>query len=73
MEDGSLAVGLFNLSEVPQEITVTQDELGLSGEHQLRDVWRHQDLGNFQGKYSTRINRHGVAFLRILPTVQSSR
>lgn len=70
MEDGSLAVGLFNLSEVPRQINVTWNELDLKGPHCTRDVWRHQDLGEFAEKYSTKVHRHGVAFLRFLPVTE---
>ena len=68
MEDGSLAVGLFNLAEAPRETSVTWKELGLMGKHRVRDVWRHQDLGEFDETYSTKVNRHGVALLRLSPT-----
>ncbi len=70
MEDGSLAVGLFNLGETPRDMSVTWKELGLMGERRVRDVWRHQDLGEFDEKYSTKVNRHGVVLLRMLPTTK---
>ncbi|MFZ5831355.1 MAG: alpha-galactosidase, partial [Planctomycetota bacterium] len=70
MEDGSLAVGLFNLDESPRAIKVAWSELGLSGERRVRDVWRHKDLGAFDGEFSSEVHRHGVVFVRMFPTTK---
>ncbi len=70
MEDGSLAVGLFNLGEVPRPIAVTWKDLSLRGKRRVRDVWRHKDLGFFEGQFSTTVNRHGVALLRLYPVAE---
>jgi alpha-galactosidase len=67
LEDGSLAVGLFNLWELPREITVTWDQLGLEGEQRVRDVWRQRDVGEADGRYSAEVARHGVMFVRMWP------
>ena len=45
LEDGSKAVGLFNLGPVPVPMSVTWDEIGLSGRQRVRDLWRQRDLG----------------------------
>jgi alpha-galactosidase len=65
MEDGSLAVGLFNLDEVAAPITVTWEQLGIKGKQRVRDLWRQKDLGVSQDKYETQVTRHGVAMLRL--------
>ena len=44
LEDGSLAVGLFNLAEQPREMRVEWSSLGIAGEQSVRDVWRQSDL-----------------------------
>ena len=44
MEDGSLAVGLFNLGEEPRRLSVSWEELGLRGPQRTRDLWRQQDI-----------------------------
>jgi len=67
MEDGSLALGLFNLAETPREVAVSWNELELTGRRRVRDVWRHKDLGEFDQTYRATVNRHGVAFLRLFP------
>ncbi|MCP5111318.1 MAG: glycoside hydrolase family 27 protein, partial [bacterium] len=65
LEDGSLAIGLFNLSETEREIAVTWDELGLRGPRQPRDLWRQQDLAEVTGRYTAKLARHGVKMLRL--------
>lgn len=67
MEDGSLAVGLFNLSETPREIAVTWNELGISGRRRVRDVWRQRDLASARAAWRARVNPHGVALVRLFP------
>jgi alpha-galactosidase len=67
LEDGSVAVGLFNLWELPREISVTWDQLGIQGEYRVRDVWRQRDLARAEGTYSAQIARHGVMFVRMWP------
>jgi len=65
MEDGSLAVGLFNLGEEDREITASWDQLGIGGPRRVRDVWRHRDLGTFEGRFSSPVARHGVRLIRL--------
>jgi len=67
MEDGSTAVGLFNLSEAPRPITVTADELGVSGRQRVRDLWRWKDLGAVAEGYRASVARHGVMLVRMWP------
>ena len=65
LEDGSLAVGVFNLGELERDITVEFKDLKLEGAHVVRDVWRQKDLGTFEGKFTSKVGRHGVSFVRI--------
>ncbi len=67
LEDGSLAVGLFNLTESSKAITVTWRDLGLRGSHRVRDLWRQKDGEMVDRQYSTKVNRHGVALVRLIP------
>lgn len=68
LEDGSLAVGLFNLGEPKKEIIVDWSELGISGERIVRDLWRQKDLGTFDRQYTADVARHGVALVRVRPS-----
>ncbi|MBN1851273.1 MAG: NPCBM/NEW2 domain-containing protein [Pirellulales bacterium] len=65
LEDGSLALGLFNLDEFPQSMAVTWDELGLDGPCMVRDLWRQQDMGYLDNQFEGSVPRHGVLMLRI--------
>jgi alpha-galactosidase len=65
MEDGSLVVGLFNLGEKPETITVNWSDLDLKGKRRVRDLWRQQDLATALGRYRTVVPRHGAALVRL--------
>ena len=66
LEDGSKAVGLFNLGEKPREQTVTWKDLNLGSEKRgVRDVWRQRDIQGFQDSFTAVVPRHGVVLIRI--------
>jgi len=67
LSDGSLAVGLFNRDEMDMPVTVTWSALGIKGKHTVRDLWRQQDLGAFDGEFTRKVPRHGTLFVRISP------
>ncbi|MCX6232266.1 MAG: putative Ig domain-containing protein [Bacteroidetes bacterium] len=65
LEDGSIAVGIFNLSDDFNRITVNWNELNIKGSKTLRDVWRQKDLGKYKDSFTTKVSSHGVLLLRI--------
>jgi len=67
LEDGSVAVGLFNLAEQPRAMSVTWTELGIDGKQTARDLWRQKDLEVSDGKLTRTVARHGVAVVRLSP------
>ncbi len=67
MEDGALAVGLFNLAELAREMAVDWSLLGVQGRRRVRDLWRHRDLGTFDGRFTAQVPRHGVMLIRLQP------
>ena len=67
MEDGSLAVGLFNRSEFDSTVSVRWSDLGLTGKQRVRDLWRQTDLGDFTDRFQATLPRHGVVLVRIGP------
>jgi len=67
LADGSRAVGLFNLGENPQEVSVTWSQLDLAGPQQVRDLWRQHDLGAKDGSFTAMVPRHGVVLVRVWP------
>ncbi len=64
LEDGSIAVGVFNRSEFAQEVPFTLNDAGLQGRWKLRDLWRQQDIGEIEGEYKITLPRHGVHLMR---------
>jgi alpha-galactosidase len=71
LEDGSLAVGLFNLSDQPATIAATWSALGLAGPRTVRDVWRQNDLGTFNDSFSSEIHPHGMRLLKLTRIVSA--
>ena len=67
LEDGTLAVGLFNRGPVPAAVAVTWEELGVKGPQRVRDLWRHRDLGEADGRFSAMVPRHGGVLVRLAP------
>ncbi len=79
LEDGSYAVGLFNIdgygktpesyfrwgNESPKEYTLDLSKLGLNGKFTIRDVWRQKEEGVFDHTFKTSVRHHGVMLLRI--------
>jgi len=66
LEDGSLAIGLFNLTESPRPITVTWQDLGLEGKRRVRDIWQQKNIATTTDQYSATVNRHGVSLVRLI-------
>jgi alpha-galactosidase len=68
-KDGSRAVVLFNRGPAAQEIGVTWEDLGYPGHLSaaVRDLWQHKDLGNLTGKFSARVESHGVVMVTVKP------
>ena len=67
MEDGSIAVGLFNRGATESKVTATWSDLHISGKQSIRDSWRQKDLGIFDHKFSAEVQRHGVVMIRVRP------
>ena len=65
MEDGSIAIGLFNLSEVERTISVVWSDLELKGARKPRDLWRQRDEGRASGVYQAVVEPHGVKLVRL--------
>ena len=66
LEDGDVAVGLFNVSDAEGERTVTFDlaRAGLSGPQRVRDLWSRRDLPDATGFFSAPVPRHGCVVVR---------
>ena len=67
LEDGSKAVGLFNLAADAAPIAMKWSDFDLTGKQRIRDLWRQKDLGTEDGTYKVTIPAHGVLLLRMWP------
>ncbi len=65
LADGTVAVGLFNLTGEPRRMRVTLTKIGLTSTQPVRDLWLHQDLGGFTGAFATDLPAYGVALVKI--------
>ena len=70
LDDGTKAVGLFNLGEAPASVTVNWSDLGISGAQLVRDLWRQKDLGGFDKEFTATVAPHGVVLVKILPAAK---
>jgi alpha-galactosidase len=65
LADGGHAVGLFNRGESAAKVTAKWSDIGVTGKHKVRDLWKHEDLGSMADSYSAEVAPHGVVLLRI--------
>jgi alpha-galactosidase len=72
LEDGSLAVGLFNLQDQTATVEMRWDDLLISGPRLVRDLWCRADEGSFEGNFSASIAAHGVKLIRLISAVGGS-
>lgn len=72
LEDGSIAVGLFNRGEEVVKVTALWNDLGINGKQKVRDLWRQKDIGKFDNKFTSKVPRHGVVLVRIRPIAERS-
>jgi len=64
---GKVAVALYNkIGTDFADVTVNFDDVGLSGDVAVYDIWSQKHVGVFQGSYTaSRVPSHGSAFLRL--------
>lgn len=72
LEDGSVAVGLFNCGDSEQTLGLSWGPWGTlvsadSATRIIRDLWRQKDIGVFSGKFETKVPAHGVVLIKLRP------
>ena len=68
MADGSVAVGLLNMSYAPRKVKFCFKMAGMRGKWRVRDLWRQKDEGLFENCYETEIPGHATQLVRVWPT-----
>jgi len=66
LEDGSRAVGLFNLGPSESDVTVKWSDLKIEGKQVIRDLWRQKDLGTFDDSFHASVPPHGAVLVRVI-------
>ena len=67
LEDGAMAVGLFNKTLEPAKIGFTLKQLGIRGTQVVRDLWRQKDLTTTDKGFETQVPPHGGVLVKIAP------
>lgn len=67
MEDGSTAIGLFNLGPVRLDAEIKWAELNMKTPTRIRDLWRQKDVKQKAEILTAQIPTHGVLLLRTWP------
>jgi alpha-galactosidase len=67
LEDGSKAVGLFNLgTNGLATVTVKWSDIGLNAEkHNVRDLWRQKDAGRLADKFEMAVAPHSAEMVKV--------
>jgi len=66
LADGTKAVGLFNTgTNGTITVTVKWSDLKVSGNENVRDLWRQKDLGKFKGEFSLPVGPHNAEMVKI--------
>ncbi len=67
LSDGSIAVGIFNMTTEYKKFTANWSDLNIEGKQVVRDVWRQKDLGEFDSDFESEVLPHGVVLIKITP------
>ena len=65
LEDGTKAVGFFNVSETNARVSVSWPELKSSGKCTVRDLWRQKNLGEFENRFEIAVAAHGAELFKL--------
>ncbi len=70
LEDGTQAVGLFNIAADTQPVSIKWSKLGLDQPQRVRDLWRQKDLGVHTEGFTADVRSHGVVLVRLTPAAR---
>ncbi len=65
LEDGSIAVGLFNTGDDAATVTAKWSDLKIHGKQEVRDLWRQKELGKFKNEFSMTVAPHGAELVKM--------
>ena len=65
LENGSIAVGFFNMTEKTNYVPFDFKDMRLTGTWMLRDLWRQNDLGAVSNHIEMKVPRHGARLVTL--------
>jgi alpha-galactosidase len=65
LSNGDLAVAMFNRDDRDQLMIVKWSDLGITGKHEVRDVWHHADRGRIKDLFEAEVSSHGAVVIRV--------
>lgn len=65
LSSGDYVIGLFNRSDSAVSYSYSLKEFGISGEHTVRDLWTHTDMGT-TSEINTTVAPHGCKILKVV-------
>ncbi len=69
LSGGAMAIGLFNRSTEPQQMTISLAAVGMAANSRLHDVWGDRDVTDdapaVNGSYTVSVPAHGTVLLRV--------
>ena len=65
LQGGAMAVGLFNRTSEPANMTLHLAKIGWQGQASARDLWKHKDIGVVNDQTTVIVPKHGVVLLRL--------
>ena len=57
----------LNPDRKPREVSITLEQLGLTGNVRIRDLWNRRDIGRATQRVSATLPVHGAALYRVSP------
>jgi len=69
LENGSMAVGLFNLGTLTDTLSFKPRDFGIYGQQTIRDVWRQKDVATIKDteSFQSEVAPHGCRLLIVGP------
>jgi hypothetical protein len=64
-ETGGKFIALFNLTDSVSTVVFDFQEITLQGKIKVRDLWRREDLGVFDFRYSIKLQPHGAGLYKL--------
>jgi len=66
LSDGGYVAGLFNSDSAAHEITLDFSLINMAGKTlQVRDLWKHQDLGSSTGTFKAQVASHETVVVKL--------